>query len=309
VTTGHRRSPFAAALPALLLASGAPSSAAAQSLPRPDHTVVVILENHSYSEIIGNNSAPYINSLRTQGANFTDSHAVSHPSEPNYLALFQGTTEGLSDDSCPHEYSDPNLGSGLLANGQTFAGFSESMPYDGYTGCGSGDYARKHNAWVDFTDLPSTVNRVFADFPSDYTRLPTVAYVAPNLCSDMHDCSVATGDAWLESRLGDYVSWAATHNSLLILTFDEDANDTSTNQIATLFVGPMVQPGDDSTPIDHYAVLRTLEDMYGVPPTGNATLAAPITDIWQSAFLPPAPRAQIPPTKPPTRRTTAVRRP
>jgi acid phosphatase len=266
------------------------------------------MENHSYSEIIGNGSAPYINSLHGQGANFTNSHAVSHPSEPNYLALFAGTTEGLSSDSCPHSWADPNLGSVLLTSGQTFLGYSESMPYDGYTGCSSGNYARKHNPWVNFTNLPSSVNLTFGSFPSDYSQLPTVALVAPDLCSDMHDCSVATGDAWLQSRIDPYVQWAATHNSLLILTFDEDGNDTSTNQIATLFVGPMVVPGDYGERIDHYGVLRTLEDMYGVPPTGSAASASAIADVWQNVPVPPVARAQIQKPAPRSRRTVVVSR-
>ena len=267
------------------------------------------MENHSYSQIIGSGSAPYINSLRSQGANFTNSHAVSHPSEPNYLALFAGTTEGLSSDSCPHTWGDPNLGSGLLASGQTFLGYSESMPYDGYTGCSNGDYARKHNPWVDFTNLPASVNLTFAMFPSDYSTLPTVSFVAPDLCSDMHDCGVATGDAWLQSRIDPYVQWAATHNSLLILTFDEDGTNTSTNQIATLFVGPMVAPGDYAEHIDHYGVLRTLEDLYGVPLTGNAAGASAIADVWQNVPLPPVDRAQVLKTAGRSRRTIVVSRP
>jgi hypothetical protein len=263
------------------------------------------MENHSYAQIIGNGGAPYINSLRSQGANFTSSHAVSHPSEPNYLALFAGTTEGLSSDSCPHSWADPNLGSGLFASGQTFLGYSESMPTDGYTGCSNGNYARKHNPWVNFTNLPSSVNLTFGSFPADYSRLPTVAFVVPDLCNDMHDCSVATGDAWLRRWIDPYVQWAAAHNSLLILTFDEDGNNTATNQIATLFVGPMVAPGDYSERIDHYSVLRTLEDLYGVDPTGNAVTAAPITDVWR---VEQPPRPQISAVSPRARRTTVVTR-
>ena len=255
----------------------------AGALPRPDHTVVVVMENHSYFEIIGNPDAPYINSLRALGASFTDSHAVSHPSEPNYLALFAGTTEGLSDDSCPHTYSDPNLASGLLAEGTTFAGYSESMPSNGYTGCGSGDYARKHNPWVNFTNVPPSANLTFDEFPADAGLLPTVAIVVPNLCDDMHDCGVATGDAWLSNHLGGYVSWAKTHNSLFVLTFDEGTD--AANRIATIFVGPMVVPGDSAVRIDHYSVLRTLEDLYGVPPTGNAAFAGSA----ESAFAAPTP--------------------
>jgi hypothetical protein len=252
------------------------------------------MENHSYSDIIGNTAAPYINSLRAAGRNFTDSHAVAHPSEPNWLALFAGTTENIADDSCPHTFNSANLGSGLLASGQTFVGYSESMPFDGYTGCVSGNYARKHNPWVNYGNVPASSNLTFAAFPANYSQLPTVAFVAPDLCNDMHDCSIATGDAWLLTRFDAYVQWAKTHNSLLILTFDEDqGGNTPTNQIPTIFVGPMVRPGDDGTRIDHYTVLRTLEDMYGVPATGNAIAATAITEIWQSVPPTPIPRAPV----------------
>jgi phosphatidylinositol-3-phosphatase len=176
-------------------------SETAPLLPRPDHTVLVIMENHAYSEVIGNPTAPYIASFRNAGANFTDSHAVAHPSEPNYLALFEGDTENLTDDSCPHTYNAANLASVLLASGQTFLGYSESMPAFGYTGCNSGNYARRHNPWVNYANVPATVNLTFDAFPTDYAELPAVAYVVPDLCHDMHDCSVATGDTWLASRL------------------------------------------------------------------------------------------------------------
>ena len=264
----------------------APSESETAAIPRPDHTVVVIMENHAYSDVIGNPNAPYIASLRNAGANFTDSHAITHPSEPNYLALFEGDTEGLTDDSCPHTYHAANIASVLLASGQTFLGYSESMPAFGYTGCNSGNYARRHNPWVNYANIPATVNLTFDAFPADYSELPNVAYVVPDLCHDMHDCSVATGDAWLASRLDSYVQWAMSHNSLFILTFDED-DGTATNQIPTIFVGPMVQPGDYPARIDHYSVLRTLEDMYGVPPTGKAANAEPITAVWKS--VPPTP--------------------
>jgi phosphatidylinositol-3-phosphatase len=276
---------------AIRLASSEPEAAA--TLPRPDHTVVVIMENHAYSDIIGNPSAPYIASLRTAGANLTDSHAVTHPSEPNYLALFEGDTENLTDDSCPHTYHAANLASVLSAGGQTFLGYCESMPAFGYTGCNSGNYARRHNPWVNYANVPATVNLTFDSFPADFTELPAVAYVVPDLCHDMHDCSVATGDAWLQSRLDAYVQWTASHNSLFILTFDEDEG-TATNQIPTIFVGPMVQPGDYSTPINHYSVLRTLEDMYGVPATGRAANTEPIAAIWKPMPVQRAPVFRVP---------------
>lgn len=248
--------------------------AALAPIPRPDHTVVVIMENHSYSSVIGNGSAPYINSLRTEGASFTNSHGVGHPSEPNYLALFEGATENLTDDSCPHTYSAANLGSELLASGQSFVGYSESMPSDGYTGCTSGRYARKHNPWVNYRNVPASSNRTFDAFPSDFDALPTVSYVAPNLCNDMHDCSVATGDQWLSGVLPRILSSSeyAGGRTAIFITWDEGDVD---NHIATLVIAPSVQPGTSvATAFTHYSMLRATEEMLGLPSLLGAAATA-----------------------------------
>src|SRR5438874_419011 len=212
------------------------ASAVPAALPAYDHIVVVVEENHSFSEVIGNANAPYITSLANTGAKMTQSFAVTHPSEPNYLALYSGSTHGLTDDSCPHTYTGENLGHQLIAAGKTFTGYSESMPSDGYTGCTSGSYARKHNPWVNFTNVPAASNLRFSRFPTDFTTLPAVSVVVPNLCDDMHDCSVSTGDTWTRNHLGTYATWAKAHNSLLLVTFDEDDRSAS-NRIPTLFYG------------------------------------------------------------------------
>jgi hypothetical protein len=273
---------------------------AAPALPRPDHVVIVIEENKSYSEIIGNPSAPYINSLASQGASFTSSFAVTHPSQPNYLALFSGSTQGVTDDVVPalgSPYSTPNLGAELLAKGFTFGGYSETLPSvgstDGTAGTAiSGTYQRKHNPWVNWqgtgaNQLPLAINMPYAGyFPADFTQLPTISIVVPNQLHDMHDGTVAQGDAWLQSNLDGYIQWAQTHNSLFILTFDED-DFTPANQIATILVGPMVKPGQVGDVINHYTLLRTLEDLYGLEHAGAAATATPISSSWQSS--PPAP--------------------
>ncbi|HEY7415588.1 MAG TPA: alkaline phosphatase family protein, partial [Ktedonobacteraceae bacterium] len=130
------------------------------TIQKPDHVVIVIEENHAYTQIIDSSSAPYINSLAAQGALFTNSHAVAHPSQPNYLALFSGSTQGITDDSCPHTFSGANLGSELIGAGLSFAGYSESSPKVGFTECTEGGvpiiddlYARKHAPWVNFTNV------------------------------------------------------------------------------------------------------------------------------------------------------------
>jgi acid phosphatase len=269
-----------AAIPPLL-ALGSPTHAAA--LPKPDHVVVVVMENQGYGNIIGSSSAPYVNGLAGQGASFTQSYGVTHPSQPNYIALFSGSTQGVTSDSCPRNFTGKgNLGRQLLDAGKTFTAYSESMPSDGFTGCSSSDalYQRKHNPSVDFGNVPAASNRTYAAFPSDFTRLPTLSFVAPNMCNDMHDCSIATGDKWLKNHIDAYAQWAKTHNSLLVLTWDED-DFSGTNQIPTIMVGQSVKSGGYAEHIDHYTVLRTLEDIYGLPALGTAAQRSAITDVWQ----------------------------
>lgn len=251
----------------------------ARALPTPDHVVAVVLENHNAEAIIGAPDAPYLTSLARQGAVFSDSHAITHPSQPNYLALFSGDTQGIADDSCPHSFATPNLGTELAAAHLSFAGYSEDLPGTGYTGCFPGQYDRDHAPWADFTNLPGSVNLPYSQFPADPARLPTISFVIPNLCNDMHSCDVSTGDAWLRTNMAGYLAWAHAHNSLLVITFDE-SEDSPSNQIATIATGPMVAPGDYGEYVDHYRLLRTLEEMYRLPPLGQSRQAAPIADIW-----------------------------
>ncbi|CAN5433004.1 hypothetical protein BH10BAC5_BH10BAC5_23500 [soil metagenome] len=257
-------------------------------IPHPDHILIVIMENHGYSQIIGSSNAPYINSLVAdpKGALFTNSHGLTHPSQPNYLMLYSGSNQGVTGDGLPAVYpmSAMNLGASLINAGKTFVGYSEDQPSVGYNGTISGSYVRKHNPWVNWqtsatNGYPITVNQPLTAYPTDLSLLPAVSFVIPNLLNDMHDGTVAQGDAWLQAHIGPYVTWAKTHNSLLILTFDED-NNTSPNQIPTIFVGEKVLAGSYNELINHYNILRTIEDIHGLPFAGASNTANPITDCW-----------------------------
>lgn len=251
---------------------------------RPDHVVVVIEENKHLRQVVsGSSETPTISSWAERGALFTSSHGLWHPSQPNYHALFSGSLQGLTDNSCPHTFSADNLGAQLQRNGMSFVGYSQGLPTNNPTMCSSGPYWRKHNPWVNYSNLPASTNQPFTAFPSDLSRLPTVAFVVPDQNNDMHDGSVAQGDRWLAQNLQRYVDWAFTHNSLLILTADEDDGSDPSNHIATVFLGPMVQPGQYSQPINHYDVLRTLEEMYGLPALANAAQATAIRNVWKPA--------------------------
>jgi phosphatidylinositol-3-phosphatase len=267
----------------------------AAGLPRPDHVVIVVEENHSYGQVLGpavqpvpvvpnlRSTDPYIRSLARHGASFTNARAETHPSQPNYLALFSGSTQGVTSDATPDEpFTTPNLGGELIAAGLTFAGYSESMPSVGFTGseADGGLYARKHNPWVDFADVPASANRPFSDFPRprDFASLPTVSFVVPNQENDMHSGPVRTADDWLRRNIRRYVRWARRHNSLLILTWDEGGGDD--NHIATVFAGAHVRRGRYDPPVNHYDILRTVEDLYDLPHAGASADAQPITGVF-----------------------------
>src|SRR5436190_6810460 len=280
----------------LLLFLSPPVAALAQTTPpKPDHVVIVIEENHDYSQINASASAPYINSLKTQGAWFTSSHAIEHPSQPNYLDLYSGSNQGVIDDTVPppgSPYTTANLGAALKAKSLTFGGYSETMPSVGFTGGSSGaapnTYQRKHNPWVDWqgsgtNQIPSSWNMPFVGFfPTDFTTLPTVSIVVPNQNDDMHDGTITNADNWVKNNLDAYVQWAKTHNSLFILTFDEN-NGGGTNQIVTVLVGEMVKVGSYAETINHFTVLRTIEDMYGLSHSGAAGTVSPILDCWNTS--------------------------
>ncbi|MDB5330144.1 MAG: hypothetical protein JWP03_1295 [Phycisphaerales bacterium] len=269
--------------------AGMKSPKAVTTPPHYDHVVVVIEENHSYGEILGKSAHatlaalrdPTIRALASAGASFTNSHAITHPSEPNYLALFSGSAQGVASDVVPIELiTAPSLAGELLAAGRTFASYSQGLPSAGFQGDGSGNYVRRHAPWSQFADVPPADNLPFSAFPRNFKQLPTVSFVAPDLQHDMHDGTIAAGDAWLRQNLIRYAHWARSHNSLLIVTWDED-DGSATNQVPTIFFGAHVRAGKYAQPIDHYSVLRSIEDMYALPALGNAAGAAPILKVFK----------------------------
>lgn len=235
-------------------------------IPQADHVVIVVMENHSFDQIIDAARAPYLYKLANKGALFTNSFAVAHPSQPNYFALFSGSTQGIKDND-NYDFDLQNLAHSLEQAGKTFIGYVET---------GS---PRKHNPWESFANAAAT-GRNLTDFPGDFTKLPTVSFVIPNLDNDMHDGSVETGNEWLVAHIGAYAEWATSHNSLLIVTFDEDDYGAE-NRIPTIIYGARVRPGRYAGRISHYNVLRTLLDMYDLPAFAEAAAASPILDVWE----------------------------
>jgi acid phosphatase len=244
---------------------------------------LVIFENTSYNQIIGNPSAPYMNGLAKKWASMTDSHAITHPSEPNYLALFSGSTQGINSDVCPVTFGTASLGSALIAAGLSFTGYAESMPRNGFLGCMAVPdklpsgwlYMRKHVPWPDFTKVPRSDSVVY---PGPISKpQSSFIWITPNMCNDIHDCPIATGDKWASKNLPKLIAWDAANHGVLILTFDENGGSAG-NQIVTILAGN-VNPGKYNQNVNHYSVLRTIEDIFNLKPLGQSASAKPIAGV------------------------------
>lgn len=236
-------------------------------VPAYDHIVVVIMENRDFKSIIGNAlEAPYLNTLADKGTLLTNYTAITHPSEPNYFALYAGRTFGVIDDE-DYVLHGPTLATILRKAGKTFTGYVEHP-----------NSTDSHNPWTPFPE-GEDVEQDFAAFPTtDFSKLPTVAFVIPNVDHDMHDGTIADGDTWLKANLDSYAQWAKANNSLLIVTWDED-DDGKRNHVATIFHGAHVKRAHVSKAANHYNLLSTMLAAYELTGPANAA-TAPIIDIF-----------------------------
>ena len=260
-----------------------PAAAAANGVPILNHVILVVMENHSYDEV---RTLPYISTLIQNSTTFSQSYAVAHPSQPNYLALWAASTLAITNDNCPppgSPFSASNLGNACEVAGVSWKSYCENLPSVGSTVCSSTDnlYRRKHHACPDFSNLNHGRECPYSQLAADIAAgaLPGLAFVAPNMCDDMHDCSTSTGDTWLANNLPAMIA-AVGPRGLVILTWDED-DKSSANHILTVFAGAAVKANFVSTQtISHYTVVRTICDVLGLIPFGNALSEIAPTDIW-----------------------------
>ena len=288
--------PFLAMLLGLAVLGGtAVAAPTAQARPRVSHVVVVVMENQEYSSIIGNAQAPYLNTLATRKVLLTDDHAITHPSLPNYLALTGGSTFGITSDctTCSVRGAGTNLIDQFMGRNISWKAYMETMPSACYTGATSGpfpqQYAKRHDPFAYFDDIASSARRCGHIVP--YTRLatdlaqgalPTFAWVTPNVCDDMHSCSIATGDTWLSKNVPPILRGLGA-NGILIITWDEGSSNAGCcgvaagGHIATIIAGPgAANHLRVSTPSDHYSVLQLIEWSLGLPFLRGARTAPPI---------------------------------
>jgi len=277
----------AAVAGALVVASAV---SAASSVPKFTHVVVVVFENRETTDVIGNSDAPTFNALAARGALLSNYDAVAHPSLPNYLALVSGSTHGIIDDCLDCSVDARSLADTLPARGRTWKTYAEGLPRAGFTGAVAGRYTKKHNPFVYFDDVAASAAKrgrivPYSQLARDVRarKLPSFALVVPDRCNDMHDCSIATGDAWLKQNIVPLIASKALVGGVVFVVFDEGTSlEGGGGHVAAIAVGPRVRPGSSYTaPTNHYGLLRTIEAAWALPLLGRSASAQPITGIWR----------------------------
>jgi phosphatidylinositol-3-phosphatase len=268
---------------ALLAAVALPSAQAAASVPQFAHVIVIVFENKEEQQVIGGRDAPTFTRLARTYARLRDYHGVAHPSLPNYLALVSGGTHGIRSDCTGCTVTGRNLADTLEQAGRTWKTYAEGLPRPGFTGASAGRYAKKHDPFLYFRDVVGTPTRrnnvvpltqLGADLRAQ--QLPDFALVVPDLCHSMHDCSVRTGDRWLARTIPPLLD---VPDTAVFVTFDEG---TAPNHVPALVLGTAVRPRTSfARRTNHYGLLRTIEDAWGLPPLGASAHTAPITGIWR----------------------------
>lgn len=288
-----------------------PSSPSAGPQPTPAQpstaqqslVVIVVEENHSYEQVIGNSVMPYLNSLAQQGALATQYYADMHPSIGNYFALTTGAVQ-TNDNNFPGPLSADNLARELTASGKTWKVYAEDLPSAGYLGDDVGNYEKHHNPFAYFTDLVNNSSQAanivpFAQFTSDVNagKLPDFVFVLPNALDDGHSCptGIVCGDSdllgradqWLKTNVSPLLATSRFQSSgLLLITFDESVIADLRNgggRVPLVAFGPKARAGATSaTSYKHENTLKTVCAILGVTTCpGPAASAGSEDDLVQ----------------------------
>jgi phosphatidylinositol-3-phosphatase len=267
------------------------TSPMASNLPSFAHVFVVLMENKEAAAIIGNSEAPYINGLANQYGLASNYTAAGHPSEPNYLALWSGSTQGVNDDGVYSFATGTTLADQIESSGRTWHVAAQNVPLGCYTGAtasngadGTGTYARKHEPAISWTSVSRNPTRCanITDFSHFDPAVGNFWFIVPNLCNDMHDCSVATGDAFLKGLMPKILTSSAFANSVVFLTWDEGSTTTGGGgKVATIVISPLGKPAFVSaTSHSHFSLLHTIEDAWGMPCLANACSANDLREFF-----------------------------
>lgn len=262
--------PLVVAVAAAIMLAIPLSAAPTASVPRLAHTVAIVFENHERSDILRSSAAPEFEQLASTYAQASADYAVAHPSLPNYLALVSGSTHGVTNDCTDCPQSGQTIGSQLSAKHLPWAAYAEGYP-------SSSRFAKKH---VPFLYFPRGASHVLPLKRFNPRRLTAYSLVIPDLCNDMHDCSIATGDHWLHNFITPLLT---VKDTAIFIVFDEGTSSArGGGNIALIVAGTAVRRHSVfKAATSHYGLLRTIESALGLPLLGHARSATPLTGIWR----------------------------
>ena len=264
-----------------------PTAPPSAKLPNFSHVYIIIFENKEYGSVVGSSSAPYINSLIAQYGSSTNFTAERHPSEPNYIALTSGGTQGITDDGV-YNLGVNNLFDQVSASGRTWHSYMQGYPGNCSAvsssaavvdGAGkSGAYVRKHNPAISYTSISGNAAKCanITNFANFDPAAANFEFITPNMINDMHDGTVADGDNFLKAFLPKITGSSAFANSVVFVTFDEGTTNVSGGgHIMTIAITPNMTAGyKNASAYTHYSMLRTIEDAWGLAPLGSAASAS-----------------------------------
>jgi acid phosphatase len=273
------------------------------TIPAADHVFVVLLENHAFSQVIGNAAMPYLNSLASSHSLATNYFANTHPSIGNYFMLTTGNIE-TNNDAFTGTVSSDSIPRAFAAAGKTWKAYMESLPSVGYTGGDVYPYFKHHNPFAYMTDVLGSSAEIanlvpFTQISSDLGSgtLPNFAFIAPNAEHDAHDCptggsacldtdKLAAADNWLKTNIDPLIKSPALTNSVFIIVFDEAVDTDAANgggHIAMVMAGSHVKAGFKSTTFyQHQSTLRLVMDLLRVADhPGNSATAPVMQEFFQ----------------------------
>ena len=276
----------------ILLLALVPLQFASAQVPASSHVFIVVEENHSYSQVIGNASMPYLNSLATKYALGTQYYANTHPSIGNYFMMTTGQII-TNNDGYTGTVTADNIVRHMLTAAKTWKVYAEGLPSVGYIGGNTGAYVKRHNPFAYFSDVRnSSVQRLnlvpFSQFATDLANnhLPKFSFIVPNVNDDAHSGSLATADSWLKSKLSPLIASATFQkDGILIILFDESVSTDTTRgggRVPFVMVGPKVKKGYKSTTVyQHQSTLKTVMKALGMTSfPGAASSALDMRDFF-----------------------------
>lgn len=287
--------------------SGTPPTTGPSTVPAFSHVFIVVEENHTYGDVIGNTSMPYLNSLATSYGLATQYYANAHPSLPNYFELTAGegiSITGLEGDNFPGPLTQDNVVRALTAAGKTWKSYAESLPAIGYIGVDTGEYANRHNPFAYFSDVINSSTQAanivpFTQLATDIANnaVPDYAFIVPNLNDDAHDCpaglstctdlhKLAAADQWLQTNIDPVIKSSAFQDAVMVIVFDEgDITDLANGggHIPAVIVSSKSKAGYQSTTVyQHQSTMRLSLETLGVTDLpGDAATAPDMAEFFQ----------------------------